>query len=129
MARLLVALTAAPDPELVGRVLAMAEHKELLLSLVPPAVMGASRSRESSAVTWAWLQRNLDTFAESFRGSGRTGDLLEKVLPRLGIGRESEVQGFFRNRTVAEGSLGIAKGLELLAVGSGFRKRLHLEPA
>ena len=127
MFRLLGALTASPDPALVQRILSMAEHREMLLSLVPVAVTGASRNLEARAVTWAWLQRNLDAVAESYRGTGRTSDLLEVALQRLGLGRETEVREFFRNRTVAEGSQGIAKGLELLAAGSAFRKRLRLE--
>ena len=127
MFRLLGALTASPDPSLVERVLSMAEHREILLSLVPAAVTGASRNLEARAVTWAWLQRNLDAVAESYRGTGRTSDLLEVALQRLGLGRETEVREFFRNRTVTEGSQGIAKGLELLAAGSAFRRRLRLE--
>ncbi|MFZ0830048.1 MAG: M1 family metallopeptidase [Thermoplasmata archaeon] len=128
MFRLLGALTAATDPALVERVLLMIEHKEILLSLAPAAVVGASRNLEARAVAWAWLQRNLDSFAESFRGTGRTSDLLETVIQRLGMGREAEVREFFRGRTVVEGSRGIAKGLELLAAGTAFRKRSHLEP-
>jgi hypothetical protein len=49
------------------------------------------------------------------------------VIQRLGLGRESEVRAFFEGRAVVEGSQGIAKGLELLAAGSAFRKRLHLD--
>jgi tricorn protease interacting factor F2/3 len=127
MFRLLGALTASTDPALVGRILSMAEHNEFLLSLVPAAIVGASRNVEARAMTWAWLQRNLATYAESFRGTGRTSDLLEVVIQRLGLGRESEVRAFFEGRAVVEGSQGIAKGLELLAAGSAFRKRLHLD--
>ncbi|MGC2288530.1 MAG: M1 family metallopeptidase [Thermoplasmata archaeon] len=127
MFRLLGALTASTEPALVERVLAMAEHKELLLSLVPTAIVGASDNVEARAVTWAWIQRNLNAFAESFRGTGRTSTLLEVVLQRLGLGRETEVREFFRSRVVPEGSQGIAKGLELLAAGSAMRRRLHLE--
>lgn len=128
MFRLLGALTAASDPALVRRVLAIAERKELLLSLVPPAVTGASRNKDGAGEAWEWLQRNLDPFAESFRGSGRTSELLEFVLPRVGIGREAAVRDFFRSRTVLEASQGLAKGLELLAAGSAFRRRLRLDP-
>ena len=76
MFRPLGALTAATDPALVERVLVMIEHKEILLSLAPAAVVGASRNLQARAVAWAWLQRNLDLFAESFRGTGRMSDLL-----------------------------------------------------
>jgi tricorn protease interacting factor F2/3 len=127
MFRLIGALTAAPDPALVERILLMAEHRELLLSLLPPAILGAARNVEARELTWNWLERNLDSLAESFRGTGRTGDLLEFVIPRLGLGRETEVRTFFRDRVVRESSQGIAKGLELLAAGSAFRKRLNLE--
>lgn len=127
MYRLLNALTAAPDATLVERVLRMAENRELLQSLIPPAVLGAAHNPASRAVTWAWLQRTLDTFAENFRGSGRTGRVLEVVIQRLGLGREKELQEFFRTRTVREGSQGIAVGLELLAAGNAFRKRIHLD--
>ena len=128
MHRLLGALTASPDPALVERVLSMVERRELLLGLVPSAIMGAARNPEAREATWAWLQPNLDTLAETFRGTGRTSDMLEAVIQRLGLGREAEVREFFRNRTVTEGSQGIAKGLELLAAGSAFRERLHLDP-
>ena len=128
MLRLLGALTAASDPALVDRILRMAERKEILLSLVPYALMGATRNVAARAVAWAWLQRNLDAFAEGFRGSGWASRLLEGVLPRLGLGREAEVQEFFRNRVVPEGSQGLSKGLELLAAGSALRKRLNLAP-
>jgi tricorn protease interacting factor F2/3 len=126
MFRLLGALTAASDPALVERILLMAERKELLLSLVPVAIIGAARNPNARQVAWGWLQRNLDLFAENFRGTGRTSDLLEVVIFRLGLGREAEVREFFRNRTVTEGSQGIAKGLELLAAGAALRKRLRL---
>ena len=126
MFRLMGALTAAPDPALVDRVLTMAERREILLPLIPAALTGAARNIEARAVGWAWLARNLDTFAESFRGTGRTGELLETNLPRLGLGREEEVREFFRDRNVPEGSQGVAKGLELLAAASALRKRLNL---
>jgi hypothetical protein len=129
MFRLLGALTASRDPSLVERILRMAERKELLLSLLPVTIVGASRNPDARAMTWAWLQRNLDTFAESFRGTGRTSALLEVVLQRLGLGRETEVREFFQSRTVTEGSRGIANGLELLAAGLAFRKRLGLPPS
>jgi tricorn protease interacting factor F2/3 len=129
MFRLLGALTASRDPTLVERILQMAERKELLLSLLPVAIVGAARNPDARAVTWAWLQRNLDSFAESFRGTGRTSALLEVVLQRLGLGRETEVREFFQDRTVTEGSRGIANGLELLAAGLAFRKRLGLPPS
>jgi tricorn protease interacting factor F2/3 len=129
MYRLMNALTAARDPSLVERVLQMAESKEILQGLVPYAILGASRNLEAQAMTWAWLERNLDSFAENFRGTGRTGHVLEAVLPRLGLGRDAEVREFFRNRSVVEADRGLAKGLELLAAGVAFRKRLHLEPA
>ena len=128
MFRLLGALTASTDPALVERVLLMAERREILLSLVPAAILGAARNSSARAMAWAWFRRNLDTFAESFLGTGLTSRVLELGLQRLGIGREAEVREFFRNRTVPEGSHGIAKGLELLAAGSAFRKRLHLDP-
>ncbi|MCI4351862.1 MAG: M1 family metallopeptidase [Thermoplasmata archaeon] len=129
MIRLLAALTAASDPVLVDRILLMAERKEIPLSLVPFAVRGASRNIAAGGVTWTWLQRNLDAFAANFRGSGEASRLLEAVLPRLGLDRENEVQEFFRDRIVPEGSQGLSKGLELLAAGSALRKRLHLPPA
>ncbi|HLY76565.1 MAG TPA: ERAP1-like C-terminal domain-containing protein, partial [Thermoplasmata archaeon] len=125
--RLLGALTAAPDPTWVERILRMADQKELLLSLVPTAVVGASRNVEARALAWTWLQRQVDSFAENFQGTGRTSELLEVVLPRLGLGREAEVRDFFRNRPVREGSRGIAKGLELLAAGVALRRRLGLD--
>jgi tricorn protease interacting factor F2/3 len=128
MLRLLGAITAAPDPALVDRVLRMAEQKEILLSLVPYAVMGAARNPLARDAAWAWLKRNLDAFAESFRGSGWASRLLETALQRLGLGREAEVREFFRDRTVPEGTRGIAKGLELLAAGSALRQRLGLDP-
>ena len=128
MFRLLGALTASPDPAQVERILLMAEHKEMLLSLVPGAIAGASRNVDARPVTWSWLQRNIDSLAESFRGTGRTSELLEGVIQRLGQGREKEVREFFRTHDVVEGSQGIAKGLELLAAGSAFRKRLGLAP-
>ena len=126
MFRLLGALTAATDSALVERILLMAEHKELLLSLVPVAIMGAARNVEARGITWSWLQRNLDSIAEKFRGTGRTSDLLEVVIQRIGLERDNELREFFRNRRVTEGSQGIAKGLELLAAGTALRKRLHL---
>ncbi len=127
--RLVGALTAASDPALVDRILTMAERREILLPLIPAAIAGASRNVEARAAGWDWLRRNLDTFAENFRGTGRTGDLLETILPRLGLGREAEVREFFRDRNVPEGSQGVAKGLELLEAVSAFRRRLKLEPS
>ncbi len=129
MFRLLGALTASTDPTLVARILRMAEKREILLSLVPGVITGASRPVEAREMTWRWLQQNLEGLAEMFRGTGRTSTLLEGVLQRLGLGREREVQEFFRTRSVVEGGQGIAKGLELLAAGSGLRRRLGLDPS
>ncbi|MCI4348072.1 MAG: M1 family metallopeptidase [Thermoplasmata archaeon] len=128
MHRLLGALTSTSEPSLVDRILLMAERKEILLSLVPYALGGAARNPVARPVAWAWLQRNLDAFAEGFRGSGWASRLLEAVLPLLGLGRETEVREFFRDRVVPEGTQGLAKGLELLAAGSAFRKRMGLNP-
>jgi tricorn protease interacting factor F2/3 len=128
MFRLLGALTASKDPALVERILLMVEHREVLLSLSPSAVMAAARNIEARAVTWAWLQRNLDPMAEAFRGTGRMSEMLDRSIQQVGLGREAEVTAFFRDRSVAEGSQGIAKGLELLAAGAALRKRLGLPP-
>ncbi len=121
--RLLGALTAFADPELVERVLAIAERREMLLSLVPYALLGATRNPSTRTVGWNWLRRNLESFAASFRGSGWAGRLLETVVPRLGLGREKEVEAFLRSHPVPEGGRGLEKGLELLAVFSAFRSR------
>ncbi len=126
MDRLVEAMASASDPALVARLLDLAERRELLVSLVPSAVMTAAENPPARSVTWEWLVRNLDAFATRFRGTGRTARLLQETIPQLGLGRESEVEEYFRTHPVLEGERGVGAGVELLAVASALRRRERL---
>ena len=123
--RLERALAWSPEPAHVREILDAAAAGGINRGHVLSVALQAASNRAGRDVTWAWLQQNVDTLAEIFRGSGYLPLLLENTLPLLGRTRAAEVRAFFEHRAVPEGSRGLAKGLERLEVVDRLARRLR----
>ncbi|EQD68100.1 peptidase M1, membrane alanine aminopeptidase [mine drainage metagenome] len=74
-------------------------------------------------VVWPWLERHLDEIAETFRGSGLFTQLVERLVPLIGLDHPREVRAFFDAHPYPEGTRGLRKGLERLAIYERLRAR------
>ena len=113
------------EPSHVREILDLASSGGINRSHVLNVALQAANNPAGKAVAWAWLQENLDRLTEIFRGSGYLPLLLENALPPLGRSRAGEVRRFFEDRTVPEGTRGLAKGLERLEIVERLAPRLR----
>ena len=69
------------------------------------------------------MTRRVEELSGLFRGTGFLSMLLESTTPLLGSGRSQEIRTFYRDHSLPEGSRGLAKGLDRLAVLERLRPR------
>jgi len=60
-----------------------------------------------------------------FEGSGNISRLLQDTIPFVGIGRQSEVEKFFKDHRVPELGKGIDAGLEKLRIYNKFLENME----
>ncbi|MGA8663988.1 MAG: M1 family metallopeptidase [Thermoplasmata archaeon] len=88
------------------------------------AVIGqAAVNPATRALLWPWMTRRVEELSGLFRGTGFLSMLLESTTPLLGSGRSQEIRTFYRDHSLPEGSRGLAKGLDRLAVLERLRPR------
>ncbi len=122
--RLERALVWTRDPALVGETLDLALTGGINRGHVPAVIVHAAANPEGRATTARWLDGNLPRLNELFRGTGFLSFLLERALPLVGLGRSEEVREYFRTHSFPEGTQGVAKGLERLAILESLGRRL-----
>ena len=122
--RLERALSWTPRPERIREILDLASGGKINRSHLLIVAVQAAANPAGRTVTWDWLQENLATLTETFRGSGYLPLLLENVLPYVGRGRADEVRAFFGSHGSPEGARGLAKGLERLELVEALGPRL-----
>ncbi|HLM91080.1 MAG TPA: M1 family metallopeptidase [Thermoplasmata archaeon] len=88
------------------------------------AVIGqAAQNPVARSLVWPWMTRHVEELGGLFRGSGFLSSLLESTTPLLGLGRADELRAFYREHPLAEGSRGLAKGLDRLNVLERLKPR------
>jgi tricorn protease interacting factor F2/3 len=87
------------------------------------------RNPAARPALWEWLTRNLSELERRSTGSPALVVGLSRILPLLGIGRESEVHAFCDRHTFPAVQPGIVRGLELLDAYSRLRARVAAAPA
>jgi tricorn protease interacting factor F2/3 len=122
--RLERALVWSSEPARVREILDLASAGGINRGHVFRVALQAASNPAGRAVTWAWVQQNLDGLTEIFRGSGYLPLLLEHTIPLVGLGRAAEVRRFFERRATPEGTRGLAKGLERLDIVERLGPRL-----
>ncbi|MEW9491256.1 MAG: M1 family metallopeptidase [Candidatus Aramenus sulfurataquae] len=63
---------------------------------------------------WIWLKTNLQFVRRIYQGTGILGRTLSTIIPIIGVGREEEVEKFFKENKLPEAEKGILQGLEIL---------------
>jgi tricorn protease interacting factor F2/3 len=123
--KIYVALTSFRDDKLVERTLDLCVSGEISRADSLYAVMDASQNPYARKATWEWVKKNLGVFRELFRGTPYVSSLLQEVISKTGVGRESEVRNYVEGLKIEEGDKGIRKGLELLDIYSSLKRRLE----
>lgn len=118
-----VALTAPRDPALIEATLALLRTPVVNRGHVPGLLWRIALNPQGREVAYSWLTRNLDGIAADFPGTGYVGEILERTVPFLGLGREAEMETFVRNGRWPESDRGAAKGLAVLAATSRLVRR------
>ncbi|MCI4330282.1 MAG: M1 family metallopeptidase [Thermoplasmata archaeon] len=118
-----VALTAFPDPSLLGATLDLLRTPSVNRGHIPGLLWRCAMNPDARRVTFEWLTRNLDGISQDFPGTGYVGDILERTVPFLGLGNERSVERFVRDHAWPESDRGIAKGLAVLGVTAGLARR------
>ncbi|HYA58216.1 MAG TPA: M1 family metallopeptidase [Thermoplasmata archaeon] len=125
--RLERALAWSSDPTLVEETLGFTLNGTVNRGHAPLVIIQAATNPYGRDVTWNWLTRHLNRLDELFRGAGFLSQTLESVIPLVGLGRRAEVAQFFQGPTPSEGTRGVVKGLERLAILEMLGERLPTE--
>jgi tricorn protease interacting factor F2/3 len=118
--RLLTAMTAFSDIELVQRCLDFALSGEVKRQDIIAAVYAATEKRQARQLTWNWLQAHIEKLQELYHSTGTLSGVFLSLVPILGIGRVQEVEHFFEEHRMPEADMGIKAGLERLRAYDRF---------
>ena len=122
--RLERALGWTSEPELLRETLDLGLSGSINRGHVQSVVLQAAQNPLGRAVTWSWITEKLPRLNDLFRGSGFLSTFLEYSIPYLGLGRSEAVRVYFAGHPVPEGTRGLAKGLERLALLERLKSRL-----
>ena len=125
--RLVRALGWTGDPGLLRESLDFGISGGVNRSYLTALVIQATQNPVGRSVVWPWFTERVDRLSELFRGSGYLPILIEHATPMMGLGRVDEVRSFFAGHPLPEGTRGVAKGLERLAIAE--RLDAHLRSA
>jgi tricorn protease interacting factor F2/3 len=117
------ALGWTSEPALVERTLALVLSGEIQRGHLVIAVRSAASNPVGRPLVGPWLEANLPRIADDLRGSGFLAQLLEHVVPWVGLERPEATRRFFREHPFPEGARGLAKGLEGLELFERVRDR------
>ncbi len=99
---------------LVLNALSLALTNEIKKQDVLTAIRYSITYPEIRNAVWIWLKTNMQFIRRIYQGTGILGRTLSSIIPILGIGREEEVERFFKENEMPEAEKGIQQGLELL---------------
>ena len=123
--RLVRALGWSADPGLLRETLDFAIAGGVNRSYLTWLLVQASNNPAGRDVVWPWFTERVDRLAEVFRGSGYLPLLIEHATPAMGLGRSEEVRSFYAHHPLPEGTRGVAKGLERLAIAERLEAHLR----
>ena len=123
--RLVRALGWAADPAMLRDSLEFAVGGGVNRSYLMGLLIQASNNPAGRDVFWPWFTERVDRLAEVFRGSGYLPLVIEHATPSMGLGRAEEVRSFFAAHPLPEGTRGVAKGLERLAIAERLEAHLR----
>jgi tricorn protease interacting factor F2/3 len=118
------ALVSFSDSRLVERGLELSISGEVSRSDSVYTIENASTNPYARATLWKWLTKRYDLLYDTYGGSSRFLRLMNTVIPRCGIGHETEVRRFLSGRRYKRGEIVLRRTLELLGINSALRLRL-----
>jgi tricorn protease interacting factor F2/3 len=121
--RLYRALTSSSSPKSVRECLELSVSGEVSRSDSVYASSFASANPVARSELWEWFTRRYDLLKETY-GLGIVLGGVSNVVPRCGVGRETEVRRFFSGKRYKEGADIFKRAFELLEVNSALRKKL-----
>ncbi len=123
--RLLVALVSFRRSASLARSFELATSSEVRKQNVPILLISCLRNPDARDPAWQWLKANLEWLNKLFEGSGNISRLLQETIPFVGIGRQSEVENFFKENRFPGLEKGIDAGLEKLRICNKFLQNLE----
>ncbi len=117
------ALAWSGELSLVERTLDLTLSGEINRGHAVAVIAQAAQNLVGRPLVWPWMTRHVEELNGLFRGSGFLSSLLEYTTALVGLGRSDEVKEFYRTHPLPEGSRGLAKGLDRLAVLERLRPR------
>ncbi len=112
--RLINAMLSFKEEYLVSLTLGLFYTGEIKKQDIVRILPRASSNPFVRRAVWTWLKNNVEKIREIYRGTGIFGRVLSDTIPLLGIGIETEVSTYFKEKQLREGERGIKVGLEIL---------------
>ena len=123
-AKVYAALTSFEDPVLVKRTLELTISGEVSRSDTGYALPMAASNPRARGALWEWIKSRYDSMRDLYGGSQQFYLYLSAVLPRCGIGHETDVHRFISGKRYKDGEMAFRRIFELLDVNSRLRDRL-----
>jgi len=122
--RILAAMTAFTDENLVTKTLDFAFGGEVKRQDVVTAVTGASYNPHVRGMMWGWLKAKTGKLLELYAGTGLLASVFSSIIPILCLGRVSEAEAYFNEHRMPDAEIGIKVGLEKLRVYDRLTKEI-----
>jgi tricorn protease interacting factor F2/3 len=117
------ALAWASSPALVAATLEQVLSGAIQRGHLAIVVRAAAENPVGRPLVGPWLEAHLPRIAEDLRGSGFLRQLFEQTIPWVGLARPEATRRYFEDHPFPEGTRGVAKGLEKLALFERVRER------
>jgi Aminopeptidase N len=112
--KILQALLSSRYPHTVVNVLSMVFTGEMKRQDIARSLEYTTFYPDVRDAVWEWLKIHFERVSGMYSGTGIFGRALSDVIPLLGLGRETEVEEFFRKNPLKENERGVRQGLEIM---------------
>ena len=111
------------EPTLLRRALELIPSPGVSPSGALDLFLGMDANPAVGAELFEWYQQQSKRLSTMWAGTPILSTVLQATLPNMGLGREDEVDRYFRNHTPAEARRGVEQGLELMHLVARLRNR------
>ncbi|MEM0289554.1 MAG: M1 family metallopeptidase [Metallosphaera sp.] len=112
--RILNAILSMKSPYTVVNVLSMVFTGEMKKQDIIRSIQYSLFYPSVREAVWEWIKLHAKKVAEIYGGTGIFGRVMADVIPLLGVGREEEIERFFKENQIKGAEKGIQQGLEIL---------------
>jgi len=111
------------EPTLLRRALELIPSPGVSPSGALDLFLGMDANPAVGAELFEWYQQQSKRLSTMWAGTPILSTVLQATLPNMGLGREDEVDRYFRNHTPAEARRGVEQGLESMHLVARLRNR------